>query len=182
MCWLYRTSINKSNWKHLLLMRTDVRPIERSSVTEVKEAVCSNTVSQPYLRPALQHTPKMTQHECIVIGDSVELLVVIFGLPKNVSDCRQIILTVFSSVQKGYSRMLHINVETNMRWGTWKNLKIAFSVERWPSFTSYHLAGHLEWQLLPEITKTAIISNRVDIKTGNKNWTPLSLDQSSTST
>ena len=41
---------------------TDVRPIKRSLVTEVKEAAHSNTLSQPYVRQALPHTAKRTSH------------------------------------------------------------------------------------------------------------------------
>ena len=60
--------------------------------------------------------------------------------------------------------------------GTQKNSKLHFW---WPSFTSYHLFGHLGWQSLLKITKMVIITHRVNIETCNKNQTPRSLDQSS---
>ena len=63
--------------------------------------------------------------------------------------------------------MLCINVEMNME-GELRKLrkteKLHFKWrDCWPlSLTSYHFIGNLGWQLLPEITKTAIITHRVN--------------------
>ena len=110
-------------------------------------------------------------YECILIGDSVELLVILFGLPTNVSDCIQIILAVFSSVQKGYAQCYTWMLKQTWSGDFKKPQNCIFSGGNcWcQSFTSYHFAVHLGKQ--PEITKTAIITDSVNIETCNKNWT-----------
>ena len=56
--------------------------------------------------------------------------------------------------------------------GTWKNCILDGGDYWWPSFTSYHLVGHLGFQPLPEITKMVIITHRVNMETKKQKLNP----------
>ena len=78
-------------------------------------------------------------------------------------------LAPFLSAEKGYhTQMLRTNFGTNT-WrmdgvtGKTKNCVSDGGELWWPSFTCYHLVGHLECQPSPEITKMAIKPHRVNI-------------------
>ena len=114
-----------------------------------------------------------------IFGDSLELPKRLYcSYTRMFSDFEQYFLALFSSVQKGQlAPVLCMNV-MHQCWnkhggggGLRKRRKTQNCIlgggnPWWPSFTSHHLVSHLGWQPLPEITKMAIITHKVNIE----NW------------